>query len=256
VSVVNDKGDNEINVKLILLIVCILMTGIIIFFIASRLQVDNVLDDTDMIPHMNASFIIPENELPQKILNALAGDPVSSSALARHYSYGRYNYNESLYWHIIGTENGNFETQYGLVYHFLYTNNDEMKTRGIFWLYMLAKDDYRETRGLLEVIGYSLDTARPPDDENFSNDYLQLSETEIVLCKKGALQGNKKAAQLLGKYYEKIEINRELSKYWYRIGTQNGDIECQYILSQILLAEDDELAQIRGLFWMKKLTTQ
>jgi TPR repeat protein len=238
--------------KNIFFIIILVIMSIITFFIVSRLLVSKSSDDTRMIPHLNYSLIIPENELSQKALDALAGDPDAAFALAIHYGGGFFKLDEAIEWHTISAENENYISQYGLASYVISTTNDEKKMRGVFWLYMLAKDNYRETKDWLEEIGYSLDTAQPPDDRNFPSNYSQLSESDIDLCRKGALQGNKKVALLLGEYYKEIEVDRELSKYWYRIGAQNGSLECQYILSQILLAEDDELAQIRGQFWLRK----
>ena len=240
-------------------LILLIITSIIIFFIVDRLfmnksldNTNNSLDNTTDHP-LNYSLIIPKNELPQKMLDALAGDIDTAYDLGRHYGGGLFDIVEAIYWYTITVENGSYSSQFLLATYYLGKKaNDEMKTRGIFWLYMMARDDFRETMDWLKDMGYSLDTAQPPDDDNFPNDYTQLSEADIVLCKNGALQGNKKAAWLLGKYYEEIQVNRDFFKYWYRIGTQNGSRECQYILSQILLAENDELAQVRGQFWFEK----
>lgn len=80
----------------------------------------------------------------------------------------------------------------------------------------------------------------------------QLSEIELEAIKTGALQGNRKAALLLGTYFEKIVGDAELSKHWYRIGAQNGCPESQYRLGQILSAKEDRLDQIRGQFWLER----
>jgi TPR repeat protein len=118
----------------------------------------------------------------------------------------------------------------------------------------MAKIGYRldSTERELNRLGYTLETAQPPEDSFFPDNYAQLSETELDLCKTGALQGNRKAALLLGKYYEEITVDNELSEYWYRIGAQNGSPECQYKLGQILRGKDNQEDQIRGRFWLDR----
>jgi TPR repeat protein len=211
----------------------------------------NLPDARDM-HRLHNSNIIPSDELSQKMLDALSGDPDAANRIADHYGFGIHDDHESIKWDIIGAENGHYESQYGLTIRLLNNRDDDSRVRGIFWLYGMAQNNYRETNAWLERCGYSLDTARPPDDSRFPDYYLHLSETELVDCKTGALQGNKKAAWLLGKYYEEVEVQSELSEYWYRIGAQNGNPECQYISGQILSNKDDEFDQVRGEFWLKK----
>jgi hypothetical protein len=197
--------------------------------------------------------IIPENELPQKILDALSGDPNAALALDRHYI----GLDERLKWIIIGTENGAMEALYGLQIILLDSSNDfEDNTRGLYWLYRLVQVGYRfeSTEARLGRNGHTLETAQPPGDSSFPDTYAQLSETEINECRIGALQGNRKAALLLGRYYSEITADNELSEYWYRIGAQNLSTECMYALGQILLRKDDRLDQVRGRFWLERAT--
>jgi TPR repeat protein len=204
--------------------------------------------------------IIPEEELQQKIIGALNGDLKSTASLMSHYGFGVRDYYEWCKWIFIAAENGLGEGHY-LLSVFSDSEDVDAKTRGIFWLYTMVKNRYRATETDLNKRGYTLNTAKPPDDDHFPDNYLQLSETEIADCKIGALKGNGKAALLLGKYYSEIKIDYELfdylfssshEEYWYRIGAQNGSPECQYELGQILLRKDDELNKIRGNFWLRQ----
>jgi hypothetical protein len=194
--------------------------------------------------------IIPEDELLQRMLDALSGDPDAASSVENHYAYGVHDDYESIKWLNIGAENGDGEAQYALANILLnYSIDFESKTRGIFWLHRMVQNEYRktETNAWLQRLGYTINTARPPDDSRFS-DYSKLSDTGLADCKTGALQGNKKAAVVAGKYYEGRD--RDLSEYWYRIGAQNGSPECQYIFGQILIKKNGQFDQIRGKFWL------
>jgi hypothetical protein len=210
--------------------------------------------------------IIPEEELQQKIIDALNGDPLTAKKLEYHYSsLLMRNHLEAFKWTVIAAENGAGDGHY-LLSGTLINNNFESRTRGIFWLYTMVKNGYRKTEDDLIYYGYTQETAKPPDDDHFPYNYLQLSENEISNCRTGALQGNGKAAFLLGKYYSEIKVDSELSEnwyiigvqdsspaeYWYRVGAQNGSPECQYELGQILLKKDDELNKIRGNFWLRQ----
>lgn len=205
------------------------------------------------IPTIDPSIIIKERELPKRKLSALAGDSDAAFALGVYYNVGFQKYNETIEWYTIGTENGCYKSQYNLAIYLLDANNNEFRTRGVFWLYMMAKNDYRETKNRLERLGFCLNTAQPPDDSFFINDYSQLNLTQLEQYKDGALKGNRRATWVLGKYYsDEIQGDNDLSKYWYRIGAQNGNPECQYILGQILRNKDNEFDQTRGEFWLRK----
>jgi TPR repeat protein len=204
-------------------------------------------------------YIIPENELQQNKLDALGGDTKSSLTVAYHYVHvhGEAADNEKMQWFTIGAENNEPEIQYALANELInFSNNDfDSKTRGIFWLYKALKNGYKikKIEVLPNQLRYNL-AKRPPADRRFPYDYMHLSEERITDCRIGALQGNKKAALLLGKYYSEIALDKELSEYWYRIGAQNGNSECQYRLGQIMLERDNEHDQIRGKFWLEQTT--
>ena len=211
----------------------------------------NLTDESRTYITPGRKFIIPDAELPQITLDALNGDPNAAFKLQLHFSV-LWDNSDAFNWRIIGAENGHLESKYSLAIHFLdkYNYDNDLKARGVFWLYGLAKIDYRETEKWLKDVGYTLKTAQPENDSLFPNDYKRLSKAKLAKCKTGALRGNKKAAWLLGKYYMEIIKDVELSEYWYRIGAQNGNQECQYILGQIMNAKEDEFEQVRGQFWL------
>lgn len=203
-------------------------------------------------------YAVSNDTLKENILAALAGDIDSAHALAVYYGFNvKDKHDESIKWYMISAEHGHYEGQYMLANFFLNFSTDyDSKIRGVFWLYMMAKDDYRETRNWLRDIGYSLDTARPPDDFNFSVDYSNLTETVIKDYKTNTLKGGKKVAWALGKYYEEMVINKDISEYWYRIGAQNGSTECQYELGKIMIGKEDEFNQVRGKYWLDRSETR
>jgi len=203
---------------------------------------------------ISALVALTEDELSQQIPDALNGDPEAAYRIAKHFLIWVKDREKSLEWHEIAIENGELGVQYVFAKFLLNTrNNKEFNTRGVFWLYELAKIGHSDAEEQLGKIGYTLETSRPPDDSGFPFDYTRLSETELVPCEEGALRGNIKASLLLAKHYEEITGDNELAEYWYRIGAQNGSLECQYKLSQILSRKDDQLDQIRGKFWFDRV---
>jgi TPR repeat protein len=204
------------------------------------------------IIRLNQAYLISDNEIPQKEIDALNGDPDAAFCLALHYGYGMNDIDKNFKWLTIGAENGHLESIYGLTVFINTINDYRLYVRGIFWLYQLARRGYRETEARLIKLGYSLDTATPPVDSLFCDNYAQFTKTELEQCENGALKGSNKAAFLLGKYYGEIQGDINLSKYWYRIGAQNGSPECQNILGQMLSGDENEFDQIRGKFWLKR----
>jgi len=201
-------------------------------------------------------YVINDNELSQNKLAALSGDIKAALIVSYHLVHSCDNGSEIIQWFTIGAENGDPEIQYALADRLINFCNKELDTdiRGIFWLYKSIKNRYKikESKAKMDEIGYNYATARPPTDKHFPFNYTQLSEDRITDCRIGALQGNKKAALLLGQYYFEIALDKDLSEYWYRIGAQNGSSECQYRLGQMMLDRDNEYDQIRGRFWLEK----
>jgi hypothetical protein len=98
--------------------------------------------------------------------------------------------------------------------------------------------------------GYTLETAKPPDDSLFDYDYTSLSETEIAACREGALQGSGKAALVIARYYGEIAKKTDSETHWYQIGAQNGNVECMREFGSILSGKEGILEQERGKFWL------
>jgi len=241
--------------KIIKIVSFIIFAGSTFFMCATSAR--NISFNSDSNDHyglsLNQSLVISENELLQKKLGALNGDPDAAFKLMIHFAYGMADDFESIKWSIIAAENGHNEGMYFLANDLLYySDGDGLKIRGVFWLYLMAKNNYRETLDWLKDIGYSLESAQPPSNDLFPDYYTNLSEIEISKCKIGALQGNKKAAWILGKYYSEIKMDNELLEYWYRIGAQNGDTECQYKLGQIMSDKENIFEKIRGGFWLNQ----
>jgi TPR repeat protein len=212
--------------------------------------------DNDFPDHginLNARFKIPDNELSHLMLEALRGDPDAALKIMLHFSFGLANGVEGHKWRIIGAENGHLELQYSLASVLVsFRSGSDSKTRGIFWLWKMAKQGYRTTENWLRSIGFSIEDAQPPDDSLFFNDYTQINESQLEQYTEGALKGNKRAAWVLGDYYYKVRIDSEFSEYWYRIGAQNGSPECQVMLGQIMSSKADGLDQARGEFWLSQ----
>jgi TPR repeat protein len=201
------------------------------------------------------TFIISDSELSRTMLTALQGNPDDAFRVMLHFKVGLNNRSEGVEWMNIGAENGHLEAQYALANILLNFSDDYYsEVRGIFWLYEMAKNGYRETVDWLQDLNLTLETAEPPDDSYFADDLSQFSEITTVIedYKIGALQGNKKAALVLGKYFEEIKKDKDSFQYWYRIGAQNGSPECQYKLGQIMGEEEDESYQTRGRYWLDR----
>jgi TPR repeat protein len=249
----NKQGDTmkKVNQFISLCILCFIWGSV---FVMCKSENTNKLSTLDSGPIINAGLILEEDELLQKTADAFIGDPESAYRIALHFRLGPSvrNLDKSSEWFTLAIENGHLEARFGLARMMLTIGNEDMHIRGLFWIYTMVKDGYRieSTEAWLNRLGHTLDTAQPPDDSHFPDSYAQLFETGLDECRIGALQGNKKAALLLGKYYSDIMADNELSKYWYRIGAQNGSPECMYELGQILLGKDDQNRQIRGSFWL------
>ena len=201
---------------------------------------------------LSSSYLIPPEELLQKKISALEGNPDNAILVSYHYSYGLNNYDESIRWFSIAAENGHCEGMYSLTLRYLRSINHDLRFRGIFWLRKMAKFDYRDSYAWLMREGYTIDSSQPNEDFLFYNDYSKISDTEIDSFKKSALQGNVIAALFLGNFYSKSVNDLEFAEYWYRIGSQNGSIECMYILGQMMIKLNNEFDQIRGSFWLRQ----
>ena len=106
--------------------------GVIIFLILF-LRGISLMDAQDKDINYTPSKIFSEDELPQKILDALRGDLQASDEIAYYYGLIVRDLNEFIKWQTIAAENGVGEGIYMLV-SMSSSNNVDTKTRGLFWL--------------------------------------------------------------------------------------------------------------------------
>jgi len=226
------------------------------FFIVSVLVMCGG-DDDDRAPSSNNSYILSEKELAENKLAAVRGSGYAAYILTLHYAFGRGDESNGMIWYIIGAENGSLGSQYTL-YLILCNRGNDSHTRGIFWLYKLAvlnltaSNELFEPEKDLEREGYTLETACPPSDTLFPFNYASLSTQQLEQCKEGALKGSGKAALIMAQYFGLVAKDADLAEYWYQIGSQNGNAECQYQFGNILLGKEDELDRERGQFWQTR----
>ncbi|GHV12477.1 hypothetical protein FACS189491_05530 [Spirochaetia bacterium] len=156
----------------------------------------------------------------------------------------------ALEWAIIAAENGHLgaqETTGGL----LSRQAGEPTTRAVFWLRLCFKNGGNSIIGVFNWYGISPDFDIPPD-ASFPASYTAISAEIISACEEGALQGSGRAALLLAQYYGNIAGDAGLSEYWYRIGAQNGNAECQHNLGLIYQAKPEGMNKVRGTFWLQR----
>jgi len=198
---------------------------------------------------LNSNYLSKE-ELKEFTLAAVRGDGKAAHKVGDYYEFCTDDREKALFWFIIGTENNYLNSQNNVFIHL----NDPYSTRCIFWLYkwIIANEDsiYRDNRiKFLNEHGYTLETARPPDDSLFTYDYASLPETEFAEYREGALLGSGQAALVLAQYYREIAHDLASSEYWFQIGAQNGNRECKYQFGNLLLGKKAMLDKERGKFW-------
>jgi TPR repeat protein len=196
----------------------------------------------------SASLIIPAQELEELSIKAIRGDGEAAMRISQHYSIGHNDESIGLYWDTIGAENDHTGNQWNLSYSLMYSNKLDM--RGIFWCIQAARGGEEYAINKLRRLGISPDTQYFDEIVYTNNDGIS-SENEIEACTENALKGSTKAALVLANYYRKINDKQSMG-YWYRIGAQNGNPECQYSYGQILKQKEGEDNHIRGDFWINK----
>jgi TPR repeat protein len=192
--------------------------------------------------------IASRTELEQLSLKAVRGDIPAAQKLGWHYSEEIHALDT--YWFTIGAESGDSICQWSLACALTFDNKTD--TRGIFWTKTAARNNDDSAIRQLGYLGISPDEG-PPDDSRFIFESGELSESDLEACKDGALQGSQKAALVLAEHYRAAN-DAESAEYWYRIGAQNGNAECQYRYSQILFYKPTELDRERGKFWLNRAT--
>lgn len=196
-----------------------------------------------------ASFFIPSSEIPGLELAAMKGNGEAAFNLALHYDLALNDEYNGEYWELIGAENGNIISAHNIAVALSYRNNYDI--RGIYWFRVAAKHGVDSSIKNLNLLGISINFDIP-DDSIFEQmpDYLTIEE--IKECEEGALKGSGIAALVLANFYCKVERDNNKLEYWYRIGAQNGNKECQVFFGKILMAKNDMLSQERGKFWLNR----
>jgi TPR repeat protein len=195
----------------------------------------------------SSSFLRSASELEALALEAMRGSGEAAINLVKYYHFGIFEEEKALPWALIGAENGHVISAYNTAFFLL--NNNQNDLRGIYWLYIAANKGNPLAKERLIHLGLPLELSIP-DNSSFPDTYENISSGLIKQCEEGASQGNGQAALIAAEYYRKIAKDAVSAEYWYRIGAQNGNQECQYHLGLILKEKQDILDQARGEFWL------
>jgi TPR repeat protein len=182
-------------------------------------------------------------------LEAMKGNGEAALKLVNYYHFGIFEEMKALPWAIIGAENGNVISAYNTAFYLL--NNNQNDLRGIYWLYIAANNGNPLAKNRLNRLGLPL-AFSIPDNASFPGVYEEISSDLIKQCEDGASQGNGLVALIVAEYYRKMANDEVSAEYWYRIGAQNGNPECQRNLGYILKEKQDILDQERGTFWLTR----
>jgi TPR repeat protein len=192
----------------------------------------------------------PDNLTPymyELALQAMAGDGTAAQSVAVYYNDYQY-YDLANEWEMIAAENGRQGSQKETGDLLSIHADNQPTTRAVFWWRTVAKNGNQGGKDELEYYGISVNFDFPPDS-SFPASHVGMSAATISACKEGALKGSGKAALLLAQYYG--STNASESEYWYRIGAQNGNSECQHNLGLIYQAKPEKLDKTRGMFWLE-----
>jgi TPR repeat protein len=196
----------------------------------------------------NVSKKILEPELSELMTKAVRGDGEAAFKVALHFEIGLGHKLNGIYWFLIGAENGHSGCQWNLSYDLTY--DDEMDARGVFWVKTAANN--KEEYAIKKLKRQGIKFAEPLSaDSEFVYIDGELSDDEITRYKEVSLQGSQKAVLVLVRYYQTIGDIDSL-EYWYRIGAQNGNGECQYNYGKVLSTKPDMLNKERGKYWIDR----
>jgi TPR repeat protein len=206
----------------------------LLLFISVFLVIGGIVmsQPNDEVKAINPSALlkISDGKLEELSIMAIRGDGEAAKTISRHYSIGLNDESLGLYWFTIGAENDHASSQWNLSYRLTYS--EKLNTRGIFWCIQAAKKREEYAINHLRRLNISPDI-QLFDEMTYTNTDGNLSEVEISLSKENAFKGSGKSALFLSNYYGAINDNQSM-EYWYRIGAQNGEPECQYRYGQIL----------------------
>jgi TPR repeat protein len=182
------------------------------------------------------SFMLTDSQLETLPKEALSGDAEAAVKLANYIGFcgnnwkGDWEASES--WELIAAENGDMASMNNIVVTASVRNRKSV--RDIFWLRRLIELGY--------VLGQHnisrLDSVDPGlfvfEDEDFPATPEGITSEALKLLEEKALLGSGRAALLLARHYGEVAEDKDSAEYWYRIGAQNNDAECQYRYGQIL----------------------
>ncbi|GHV87844.1 hypothetical protein AGMMS50267_02040 [Spirochaetia bacterium] len=209
------------------------------------------------------AFRLSESKLNRLSLEAMAGNGDAAWRISNYYQYGVSYTVENvvlgLEWAMIAAENGSQGGQWETGRLISFPVVGELPTRAVFWMRLVTKNGSDKVdkkasdmaKWELNHYGISPDFDFPPDS-SFPASYTDLPAETISACEESALQGSSRAALLLAQYYGNAAGDTGLLEYWYRIGAQNGNAECQYNLGLIYQAKPEDMHKVRGTFWLNK----
>jgi TPR repeat protein len=200
------------------------------------------------------SFTLSESGLDTLPIEAAKGDFNAAARLMNFYFYCHKDYETTAMWKLIAAENGDIISMKAIA-HFPSTI-ENASIRDFFWLWRAVE------------LGYDLGQTEDSETKKFNsidpelfvlNDeylpivtYENITLEELKSCEDYALRGSGKGALLAATYYSVVVEDSVSAEYWYRIGAQNDDVECQYRYGQILEKKSDLFDRERGKFWKDK----
>ncbi|GHV12297.1 hypothetical protein FACS189491_05040 [Spirochaetia bacterium] len=199
---------------------------------------------------------LSESKLNRLSLAAMAGDGEAAWMIVHNYEFPlRGTTAETIRnaekWALIGAENGHLGAHETVGDKLSYEAGHKSPTRAVFWWRLLFKNGGNSIISRFDYYGLSENFDFPPD-ASFPASYTAISAETISACEEGALQGSGRAALLLAQYYGNAAGDAGLSEYWYRIGVQNGNAECQHNLGLIYQAKPEGMNKVRGTFWLQR----
>jgi TPR repeat protein len=200
----------------------------------------------------SSSYWLSIDKINRLSIEAMQGSGEAAQKMLYHYFYALNEDPKSHSWALIGAENGNADSAYYIALIDSFSNKTDQ--RRIYWLRIAANygHEYAE-HAKNELLRLGL-----PVEQKFStlvsfpDVYEEISSEMLEQYKEGALQGNGKMALIVATYYREIVQDMVTEEYWYRIGAQNGESECQYNYSHILNKKPDILNQKRSTFWLNR----